>query len=155
MAHRLPRAAVHVPRARRPERVVAVVRSIPRAVVVVVIVVLVAVAAAVVREISRAAIRTAGVVSLAWTTLLVALPPIGATPFFPWQGVVAFGLLANACYLLGPATEILIEKMWGREVLPTGPVLYRMGLTFSVGLALLPTLIVTIIWVAQVVFAIF
>ena len=100
-------------------------------------------------------VGTAGVVSLAWTTLLVALPPIGATPFFPWQGVVAFGLLANACYLLGPATEILIEKMWGREVLPTGPVLYRMGLTFSVGLALLPTLIVTIIWVAQVVFAIF
>ena len=100
-------------------------------------------------------VGTAGVFSLAWTTLLVALPPIGATPFFPWQGVVAFGLLANACYLLGPATEILIEKMWGREVLPTGPVLYRMGLTFSVGLALLPTLIVTILWVAQVVFAIF
>ena len=100
-------------------------------------------------------VGTAGVFSLAWPMLLAALPPIGATPFFPWQGILAFGLLANACYLLGPATEILIEKIWGREVLPTGPVLYRMGLTFSVGLALLPTLIVTIIWVAQVVFAIF
>ena len=31
--------------------------------------------------------------------------------------------------------------MWKGEVLPTGPALYRMGLTFSVGLALFPTLI--------------
>lgn len=97
----------------------------------------------------------AGLFSLTWGTLLLALPPFSTFQLFPWQGVLAFGLLANFCYLLGPATEILIEKIWGREVLPTGPVLYRMGLTFSVGLALLPSLIITIAWVARVVFAIF
>ncbi len=46
--------------------------------------------------------------------------------------------------LLGPTIEILIDKLWGRAVLPVGPSLYRMGLTFSVGLALFPTLIMMI-----------
>jgi hypothetical protein len=62
----------------------------------------------------------------------------------PWQFVVLFGLGANVMYLLGPALEILIDKIWGRTVLPAGPSLYRMGLTFSVGLALFPTLIMMI-----------
>ena len=47
-------------------------------------------------------------------------------------------------YCLGPTIEILIEKFWGRTVLPAGPSLYRMGLTFSVGLAFFPTLIMMI-----------
>jgi hypothetical protein len=62
----------------------------------------------------------------------------------PWQFVVMFGLGANVMYLLGPALEILIDKIWGRTVLPAGPSLYRMGLTFSVGLALFPSLIMMI-----------
>jgi hypothetical protein len=37
---------------------------------------------------------------------------------------------------LGPTHEIQIDEVWGRTVLPAGPSLYRMGLTFSVGLAL-------------------
>jgi hypothetical protein len=45
----------------------------------------------------------------------------------------------------------LIDKVWGRTVLPAGPSLYRMGLTFSVGLALFPTLIMTIAFVGWVV----
>jgi hypothetical protein len=66
----------------------------------------------------------------------------------------AFGTLANICYWLGPSTEILIQKVWGRQVLPTGPTLYRMGLTFSVGLALLPTLILTMLFVIRVISAV-
>ena len=62
----------------------------------------------------------------------------------PWPFVVMFGLGANVMYCLGPALEILIDKIWGRTVLPAGPSLYRMGLTFSVGLALFPTLIMMI-----------
>jgi hypothetical protein len=58
----------------------------------------------------------------------------------PWPFVVMFGFGANVMYCLGPALEILIDKLWGRTVLPAGPSLYRMGLTFSVGLALFPTL---------------
>jgi hypothetical protein len=65
----------------------------------------------------------------------------------PWPFVVLFGLGANLMYCLGPALEILIDKVWGRTVLPAGPSLYRMGLTFSVGLALFPTLIMMIAFV--------
>lgn len=102
------------------------------------------------------AVGAAGVLSVGTAWLFAALPPGGfAAPFIPWQPIVAFGVMANVCYLLGPAVEIAVDKLWGRQVLPTGPVLYRMGLTFSVGLALLPALLMTIFWVARVVMAVF
>jgi len=63
--------------------------------------------------------------------------------------ITVFGVMANVCYLLGPATEILIQKLWGNRVLPTGPSLFRIGLTFSVGLALFPTLLVMIMTVVR------
>ena len=68
----------------------------------------------------------------------------GDLQLVPWQFVLIFALGANVMYLLGPALEVLIHQVWGRTVLPAGPALYRMGLTFSVGLALFPTLIMTI-----------
>ncbi|MBM4183561.1 MAG: hypothetical protein FJ207_04960 [Gemmatimonadetes bacterium] len=68
----------------------------------------------------------------------------GTPHLVPWPFVVMFGLGANVMYCLGPTLEILIDKIWGRTVLPVGPSLYRMGLTFSVGLALFPCLIMTI-----------
>jgi hypothetical protein len=73
---------------------------------------------------------------------------------FIWPPIVVFGVLANICYLFGPITEILITRIWGNELLPTGPVLHRIGLTFSVGLALLPTLIISVGWVVRIVRAI-
>jgi hypothetical protein len=66
-------------------------------------------------------------------------------------GAAVFGVMANLCYFLGPATEVVLEKLWGRRVLPAGPVLYRMGLTFSVGLALFPTLLAVMLMTARVV----
>lgn len=82
---------------------------------------------------------------------------MGGDPVFPGALVLAavFGVMANLCYFLGPAAEILCEKLWGRRVLPTGPMLYRMGLTFSVGLALFPTLLTMMLVVARVVLAVF
>ena len=50
-----------------------------------------------------------------------------------------------------PATELLIGMIWGRRVLPTGPALFRMGLTFSVGLALFPSLLAVMLLVVRVV----
>jgi hypothetical protein len=65
--------------------------------------------------------------------------------------ITVFGVMANVCYLLGPVTEIVIQKLWGNRVLPTGPSLFRIGLTFSVGLALFPTLLVAIMTVVRTV----
>lgn len=94
-------------------------------------------------------VGSAGLVSMgivAGATLLF------GDPLHPLQELVvatAFGVMANVCYLLGPTLEVAIEKLWGRKVLPTGPTLYRMGLTFSVGLALFPSLLATIMVVVR------
>lgn len=86
-------------------------------------------------------VGAAGTVSLGTVASYAAL---GGEGVFPEALIAAavFGGMANICYFFGPATELLFEKLWGRRVLPTGPLLYRAGLTFSVGLALFPTLLV-------------
>ncbi len=99
------------------------------------------------------AVGAAGAFSLLAVNGIMLLPPhpFGTQPGIPWQGAVVFGVLANLCYLLGPAAEIATYKLWDRSVLPSGPTLYRMGLTFSVGLALLPTLLAVIQLVFRIV----
>jgi len=98
----------------------------------------------------------AGLLSLGIMKLLELLPPgLPGNPFPPLLAVVAFGVMANVCYLLGPAIEIALQKLWGERLLPVGPGLFRMGLTFSVGLALFPALLISIFWVARLVFSLF
>ena len=97
----------------------------------------------------------AGLVSLGTVGFYNALA--GGEAMFP-QGLLlaaVFGGMANLCYCFGPATELLLEKLWGRRVLPAGPMLYRMGLTFSVGLALFPTLLTGMLMTARMVLAVF
>ena len=56
--------------------------------------------------------------------------------------VVAVGAIANIAYTLGSIVEVTVNNVWGRRVLPVGPVLFRQGVLFSVGLTLvLPTII--------------
>lgn len=102
----------------------------------------------------NASVGAAGLVSLGTVGFFNALT--GGDAMFPEALIVAavFGGMANLCYCFGPAAELLFEKLWGRRVLPTGPMLYRMGLTFSVGLALLPTLLTVMLAVARVVLAV-
>ena len=88
----------------------------------------------------------AGVISLGVLHFLIWLPPSARAPGPPLIGVVVFGVLANVCYSLGPLLEIVMHKLWGRHILPIGPTLYRMGLTFSLGLTLLPVIIGVIDW---------
>lgn len=65
--------------------------------------------------------------------------------------VVPVLLAANACYTLGPIVESLTHKLWGREVLPVGPHLFRAGLIFSVGLTLvLPMILLGFFFVVRV-----
>lgn len=99
----------------------------------------------------NACVGAAGMVSLTTVGLFSTL--MGGDGFFPAGLILSavFGVMANLCYCLGPAAEVLLEKLWGRRLLPTGPTLYRMGLTFSVGLALLPTLLTVMLAVARVV----
>lgn len=94
-------------------------------------------------------VGAAGLVSLtAVGVASLVLPGAGMVPLGP---IVIFGVMANVCYLLGPLVEIALDRLWGRDLIPVGPTLYRMGLTFSVGLALLPTLLVAIALVVHLI----
>ena len=95
---------------------------------------------------------------------LVSLSALGLTALLTgdlpapsdWPSIVlAFGVMANVCYVMGPPVEIALQKLWGDKVLPVGPTLFRMGLTFSVGLALFPALLISMFWVARIVFSLF
>ena len=99
-------------------------------------------------------VGAAGLVSLGAVNLITLLSDLGPIDG-QWIGVAVFGVLANVCYLLGPTLEVAAQKLWGEKLLPVGPTLFRMGLTFSVGLALFPALLVSIFWVARVIIGLF
>lgn len=66
-----------------------------------------------------------------------------------WFQIGLFWLIAaNACYTLGPAAEIALQKFLGRKLLPAGPLLFRAGLTIALGVALAPIIFVTIAYLA-------
>jgi hypothetical protein len=102
----------------------------------------------------NASVGAAGLVSLGTVGFFNTL--MGGDAMFPQALIVAavFGGMANLCYFFGPAAELLFEKLWGRRVLPAGPMLYRIGLTFSVGLALFPTLLTVMLATARVVLSV-
>ena len=93
-----------------------------------------------------------GLLSMGLFTLLASLPPNAHHMGLFLAPIIAYGVLANLCYFLGPTAEIFLEKLFRGKLLPTGPVLFRMGLTFAVGLTMLPTLFAAIDWVIRIIF---
>jgi hypothetical protein len=97
-------------------------------------------------------VGASGVVSLGIISLISILPPSAHGFSIPFLAIVVYGVLANLCYSLGPTVELTVEKLSGGRVLPTGPLLLRAGLTFSVGLTLvLPVILVVIGWIVRVI----
>jgi len=99
------------------------------------------------------AVGAAGLVTTAGVTLISALPPFGEPLPLSMALVAAavYGLAANGCYTLGWMTELVARRAWGRSTPDLGPLLFRQGLIFSVGLTLLPLLLVTFLWIASIV----
>lgn len=89
----------------------------------------------------NSAVGVAGVFTLGAVQLLALLPPYPVAIKLPWQPIVAFAFCANVCYSFGPVLEIMLGKAFAHKLLPVGPTLFRMGLTFSIGLALFPSLV--------------
>ncbi|MEO7087085.1 MAG: hypothetical protein ABI442_15550 [Gemmatimonadaceae bacterium] len=94
-------------------------------------------------------VGAAGLVTLAALRLISWMPP-GLQMPFAWQPVVAYGILANICYTFGWGIEATLQRVWKEKCPAVGPALFRQGLSFSVGLTLLPILIASIGWVAHV-----
>lgn len=101
------------------------------------------------RLVYNVVVGTTGLVALGLIGMISVIPPGLPRLLPPWQAVLAYGALANVCYTFGPATEIALQKLWMNRVLPVGPVLFRQGLAFSVGLTLLPVVVASAAWVVR------
>ena len=98
-------------------------------------------------------VGTAGVATLAGVSIISLLPPHPVPVGVPEMaiGAAVYGILANGCYSLGWLLEMLACRVWGRKAPDLGPLLFRQGLIFSVGLTLLPLLLAALLWVARIV----
>lgn len=107
------------------------------------------------RLVFNKAVGAAGVVTLAGVSLFAALPPHSSVVPLPMMVMAAavYGVLANGCYTLGWMAELFARRVWGRSAPDLGPILFRQGLIFSVGLTLLPILLSVLAWVARSVVA--
>jgi hypothetical protein len=103
------------------------------------------------------AVGAAGLVTLAGFSIMALLPPnpmpVRDLPALA-VGAAIYGILANGCYSLGWLAELAARRVWGRRAPDVGPLLFRQGLIFSVGLTLLPLLLAVLIWVIRVVAAV-
>ena len=100
------------------------------------------------RGLFNLAVGGAGLITLLVVRLVSLIPP-GVPFMFDWRVILAYGLLANVCYTFGWAAETAAQRLWGDRVSPIGPALFRQGLAFSIGLTLLPTLLVSLTWVVR------
>lgn len=101
------------------------------------------------RLVYNAVVGATGLVSLAVMGLLSLVPPGLPNIIPPWPVILAYGALANVCFTFGPAIEIAVQRLWRGGVHPIGPVLFRQGLSFSVGLTLLPVFVASATWVVR------
>jgi hypothetical protein len=103
------------------------------------------------------AVGGAGLVTLATVTFFFSLPPFPEPPplGFLVIGAAVYGIAANLCYSLGWIVEQGARKLWGRQTPDVGPLLFREGLIFSVGLTLLPAGFAAVAWGVRLLQAIF
>jgi hypothetical protein len=87
--------------------------------------------------------------------VLSVIGPEGGPPLAMMvQAAAVYGMLANVCYTSGWVLEMLAHWAWGRRAPRVGPLLFREGLIFSVGLTLLPVLLAILFQVGGLVMAI-
>lgn len=105
------------------------------------------------RLVFNAAVGAAGMVTASVVTLFALLPPHPATLSFTGMAGIAlvYAIAANVCYTLGWPIELLVRRVLGRKEPELGPLLFRQGVFFSVGLTLLPTLLAVVSWVVRIV----
>jgi hypothetical protein len=106
------------------------------------------------RLVFNVAVGGAGLVTLGVVAVVGLLPPAGLPAPGAWGrligGAVVYGLMANLCYSLGWTAEMVMRALWGEEAPYAGPALFRQGLSFAVGLTLLPIPLVCFSWVVRV-----
>ncbi|HJQ21760.1 MAG TPA: hypothetical protein VJ867_15530 [Gemmatimonadaceae bacterium] len=103
------------------------------------------------RPLYNVAVGTVGFGTIAYAEL-VSLVARGQWLGFQWQVILAYGLVANLFYTLGPLVELAVERWLKRPLYGLGPALFRHGLVFSIGLTLFPAAVVTILAIGGLLF---
>jgi hypothetical protein len=106
------------------------------------------------RPLYNAVVGGAGLLSMGVVYLMSLVPP-SPRMGFAWELIVVYGVLANICYTFGGVVEAGAQRIWGDKSPKFGPALFRQGLAFSVGLTLLPILLMSFTWVARMLMWIF
>lgn len=101
------------------------------------------------------AVGGAGLVTLGCLALFSVVPPGLPGPVLVWRGVVVYAVLANLGYSLGWAAEVAMRALWREKAPDAGPALFRQGLSFAIGLTLLPIPLMGLGWLARVVARLF
>ena len=86
------------------------------------------------RPVYNAVVGTAGLLTLGAAAVLEPFPNL----WFPLGAALVYGTMANVCYTLGPVADLTLRKLLGDRAPAVGPVLFRYGFAFSLGLTLLP-----------------
>ena len=97
-----------------------------------------------------------GVATLVYINALEVLLGQGMLTDLTGRGALAiatYGVLANVCYTMGWVTETIVGRWLKRPIYGLGPALFRHGLVFSVGLTLLPAVLITLVNIAGRIFA--
>lgn len=110
------------------------------------------------RPIYNVAVGVAGLTSLTAMSMNALLLPGTSGMDISWLGllkypVLAYGVMANVMYTMGPILDTLIVRRWGAEYAAIGPALFRYGMAFAVGLTLLPVPISIVALIADWIFA--
>ncbi|MGE0439949.1 MAG: hypothetical protein AB7L66_03995 [Gemmatimonadales bacterium] len=92
-----------------------------------------------------------GLVTLAVISALGLVPPFPRTFLFPPAAVLVYAIMANLFYTAGWVSELVFNAWWREDPPAVGPVLFRQGLIFSVGLTLLPVGLAILEWGFRVV----
>lgn len=100
------------------------------------------------------AVGAAGALTMGTVFLFELLLADGGALGIPWLAVVAYGVMANLCYTLGPAVDALVCCRWGPQYAAVGPALFRYGFVFAVGLTLLPLPFAVLSGLLRLIFAV-
>jgi hypothetical protein len=91
-------------------------------------------------------VGSVGLLSLGTVMLLARLAAHPGSFPVPWVGMLVYGVLANLFYTLGSVGDLVLRRVLGDRAAAVGPVLFRYGFVFSLGLTLLPIPVAAIGW---------
>ena len=101
------------------------------------------------RVLFNVCVGTAGIATLGLVSLFASLPPHPARFLPPAPAILIYAVMANVGYTLGAPADLLLRRWFGDRAAAAGPVLFRYGFVFSVGLTLLPIPLAVLSWVVR------